>query len=521
MYLISIIWDFQYVWGDFGHNFSVTEQNIFCISEKIKYYSIMDIILTNKAEGMEIMYETFGECLSNWMAENGYSAQHLAQLTGQRSKTSILRLEHDQCTLENCRRFYVLLRSQMQLDATERERFERALHITEYGKECLQFADRLRHGFGRGYAEGRVALIPELQTADEVDVLCFGCLHKAAYALLHELLKRSKVNIRHCLPKPQTKQDVLRMLPTLELLTERRYTAVVPQVGTDAYLPWNTLLVRARHGASETLYNAFFTKNTEEGYSATLFELAAQGRQIELVRELMSQEIEPLFASDAMSRGNDYIRLLLDCYTMEKNTACAIMRPMLCMQMFPVAYLKKAFEDKVTEHMPMLTPAIESMAYVFQRRFENYLQTPKPCALILEQESMEQFAETGLLSDHFIACRPFTPEERRETLKILLKQTERPQFHLYFTKKGAKSEKGGGLLETCSVEIYQGKGVLLYPSHTAYYTDDTNRFYREIFLDAPAAIELFGYYIQQYVIGELCLGQVESAEVLRKLILQI
>ena len=44
---------------------------------------------------------------------------------------------------------------------------------------------------------------------------------------------------------------------------------------------------------------------------------------------------------------------------------------------------------------------------VHQKRFDNYFQKRRPTHAIFSRQAMEQFAQTGLESDHFFAIRPF------------------------------------------------------------------------------------------------------------------
>ncbi|MCH5287384.1 MAG: hypothetical protein J1E43_08175 [Christensenellaceae bacterium] len=46
--------------------------------------------------------ESFGECPRQWMRQRGYTNAHLAQLTHEKSDTTISRLVNDQCTPQRC-----------------------------------------------------------------------------------------------------------------------------------------------------------------------------------------------------------------------------------------------------------------------------------------------------------------------------------------------------------------------------------------------------------------------------------
>lgn len=75
---------------------------------------------------------------------------------------------------------------------------------------------------------------------------------------------------------------------------------------------------------------------------------------------------------------------------------------------------------------------------------------------------MEQFAQTGLESDHFFAIRPFSPAERVSILTHLKEQNEtNPNFCLYFFKPGYRQPR----TEIC---LYEGAGTMLTVADTDY-----------------------------------------------------
>lgn len=79
---------------------------------------------------------------------------------------------------------------------------------------------------------------------------------------------------------------------------------------------------------------------------------------------------------------------------------------------------------------------------VHQKRFDNYFQKRRPTHAIFSRQAMEQFAQTGLESDHFFAIRPFSPAERVSILTHLKEQNEtNPNFCLYFFKPGYRQPR--------------------------------------------------------------------------------
>ena len=78
------------------------------------------------------------------------------------------------------------------------------------------------------------------------------------------------------------------------------------------------------------------------------------------------------------------------------------------------------------------------------------------------EEMIEQFAQTGLESDHFFAIRPFSPAERVSILTHLKEQNEtNPNFCLYFFKPGYRQPR----TEIC---LYEGAGTMLTVADTDY-----------------------------------------------------
>lgn len=99
---------------------------------------------------------------------------------------------------------------------------------------------------------------------------------------------------------------------------------------------------------------------------------------------------------------------------------------------------------------------------VHQKRFDNYFQKRRPTHAIFSRQAMEQFALTGLESDHFFAIRPFSPAERVAILTHLKEQNEtNPNFCLYFFKPGYRQPR----TEIC---LYEGAGTMLTVADTDY-----------------------------------------------------
>ena len=99
---------------------------------------------------------------------------------------------------------------------------------------------------------------------------------------------------------------------------------------------------------------------------------------------------------------------------------------------------------------------------VHQKRFDNYFQKRRPTHAIFSRQAMEQFAQTGLESDHFFAIRPFSPAERVSILTHLKEQNEtNPNFCLYFFKPGYRQPR----TEIC---LYEGAGTMLTVADTDY-----------------------------------------------------
>ena len=94
---------------------------------------------------------------------------------------------------------------------------------------------------------------------------------------------------------------------------------------------------------------------------------------------------------------------------------------------------------------------------VHQKRFDNYFQKRRPTHAIFSRQAMEQFAQTGLESDHFFRHPPVQPGGARVAILTHLKAEQNetnPNFCLYFFMLGYRQPR----TEIC---LYEGAGTML------------------------------------------------------------
>ena len=101
--------------------------------------------------------------------------------------------------------------------------------------------------------------------------------------------------------------------------------------------------------------------------------------------------------------------------------------------------------------------------------------------------------------DQFFAIRRFTREERIRILKSLAAFAQESRHTVGIMEKQAPD---------LSIEIYHGKGALLYPSDTHYHAEQDG--YRELFLPGNDLEDLFAGYVRDILQPETGADQADK-----------
>ena len=426
--------------------------------------------------------ETWEQCMRLWMKENRISMALLAEKTGFRSKTTVLRLLRGESSQKNRIRFMEKMQEQGLVNQTWSERLTQAMEAEKYGQTALRQFAALQQALLGNQTEAPDGEKTEhfpFHTADRVEI--FGCPMQSTFRVLAKLEKMKTVpDIEHYV----TRDEILRcpdLLSSLILrLACRHYQAfMIPSEELqDPPAAWNIIMVHA----GKKKYLGIPDGGGFEWYASETVPMVSENHAV--------RQAVPLYRCDSLSLGSSYIQFTNDAYQLEKGRELIMLKPTPGMQMLPANIVIHAFSDYLDSTPGPVSPSRQTLTYIFQKRNDNFFLGKQPVCLMFSRSAMEEFARSGKLADQFFAFRPFTQEERLQTLDCLMQLTFEERVTMAFL-----TDRN---IFPYSFEAYTGKGVLLYPSYTNYNTDFEP--YRELFLPGEAFAELFSGYAHQEVL---------------------
>ena len=406
-----------------------------------------------KRKHMQI--ESLSQCLAAWMEQEGVSVAGLTEMAGYKSKTSVFRLLKDQCNEQTREAFVELLAPH--LDEEWDARFRKALRVERYGIERYRIFDTLLDCLD--------CTQPAIQPCEETllpsggqTVCILGLPWPETFRIVDGLIQRGYRVIHYMtrdriLEEPELLRALMMHLMTLP------YQAVMLEEEPEG--AWN--LMATDHG--QLFVNGkWFTADGEDA----------------LLQALLPEGGIPLYRNDDLYRGSDYISIMEQAYQMESGGAACIAKQTPGLQMIPEEIVVSALMDGLAGKNEPIAAAIGSLRLTLRKRIDLFYHRKKPIHMIFTREDMERFVRTGLMSDQFFAMRPYTPEERIQILQTLDRFSRQDNVKMFVADRKVRN---------FSLEAYENRGLLVYPSRTSYNTQLDE--HRELFLPGQAFYTLF------------------------------
>ena len=409
--------------------------------------------------------ETMSQCLRAWMEAEEISATALAGRLGCRSKTTVLRLLHGKSGAGSCRQLYERLRPGLSLDW--QLRFERAVRAEETGPARYGVLEALERRLFRPGEDpplpGSAWPIPPFVTRGQI-ILLGRC---GEQAWVEGWLSLPDIGVTQYLTENELLTAPSALPALIGRVAELRYQAVLVRGDGPNALPWNTAFFTA-DGRAYLLY--------WDGEKASWLGLPGGADSLRrLLSGLEKAGLTPLYRFDQLKNGSDYMEFTEKAYRMERNRAALILKPTPGMQMMPAEAVKQSFQDFLSLNLEPISAARDTLFRTYEKRVRNFFERKKPTRMILSSAAMLEFARTGVMTDQFFACRPYTPAEREQAILALRRFACQPQASLSFRD---------GPAWPVSMEAYEGAGALFYPSVTNYQSESQS--YRELFLPGQA-----------------------------------
>lgn len=409
--------------------------------------------------------ELVSGCLSAWMAEKDISVAELAGMVGYKSKTSVFRLLKDQCNEQTMVSFVELLSPR--LDEKWEKRFRKALRVEKYGLRKYQMFESMVECISNAW-QPTAAVRPLTMPSGGRDILVLGHPWEQTDELIDRMLQGG-CRVTHYIDK----EAIYSFPGLLQKLIMRiecpSYEAVMAEEKPAG--AWHLMVT----DAGELFLNGKWYP-------------VPDGR--ELFSSIRPENGVPLYRFSELERGNDYINFMEKAYYLESGGSAVIAKQTPGIQMIPEDIVLDALTDYLSDQTEPISAAVGSLRLILRKRIDNFYQRKKPVVIVFDQTAMEEFIRTGVTTDHFYACRPYTPEERFRILRELLAFSRQENVKILAAK-----EKPWRY----SMEGYENRGLLFYPAYTKYNTEMEN--YRELYLPGQEFFTFFSEMTEELVLN--------------------
>ncbi len=413
--------------------------------------------------------ELLSQCLAAWMEQEGVSVAALAEMVGYKSKTSVVRLLKGQCNEQSREAFVELLSPR--LDGEWNARFRKALRVERYGIQRYRLFDTLLDCLDNLEPDSSPCGEDLLPKSGQT-VYIFGLPWPGTFRIVDTLIQKGFRVIHYMIRKQiLEKPELLRALMT-HLMS----------------LPYQAIMLEEEPAGA---WNLMATDNGQLFINGKWF---AAGGADTLLPALLPEGGIPLYRNENLYRVSDYMGIMEWAYQMESGGTAYIAKQTPGLQMIPEEIVLSAVQDGLAGKTEPIVVALGSLRQMMRKRFDLFYHREKPIHMIFTREDMERFVRTGRMADQFYALRPFTPAERIRILQVLDEFSQRDNVHLFVADRKVRN---------FSLEAYENRGLLVYPSQTSYNTQLCE--HREMFLPGQEFYTLFAEITQEVEATRTCL----------------
>ena len=468
------------------------------------------------------------ELLQLLAERRGITQNELCQRLGYRSRTSLARLESGRSTRRALESFYRRAQQSLELTREEsdgiREIIGRAFWQEDYEatREMMRF-------LGRGARErGHMMLCRIADLAEEEFLSHFSGKENLEFVLLNsgsadvfpQLLQLcgAGAKIRHYVSVSDDPLPVIRLISEiLPLVFERGYrcASVSPKDVGKALtgFAYSDMLFASYDAPEGARQEAVLFDRPDHGFimegREMLAYLRAKGRRT------VMRPIKRTFEEADSPQG--YAAYCRYCGELEKDAAIWKIKPDVSLEWIPAELIGLALlenpefgmpgDDAVPEAAP--EEILGEILRIQRARYRETFSGGRPKVTLMKRGALRRFAETGRTMDHFFGMRSFTPAERRAILQGML---DGCRCGRGFSVRLLREDDA---LSDVYVTLFEGKGVLVFDSHTDYRLGDRHG---EVLLDHPGFGRVFREYFEHVLLGQAALPEADSLAFLEELV---
>lgn len=481
--------------------------------------------------------ESFGECLQRVLAQVGVSASEAARLVGFRSRNSIFRILAGSTSCDVDARFLTALRQAVGEEWPEEhwDALERALSIKRVGRvqylsnqafsSALQAGAQTADFIAETARDGRMeetslrALLTELCAEAELSVVMCGCCDRDLTALLAQTLgeagEAGRLRICHYIDV-RLEAMVENLLGVLPLVGKVWYNARLVDQGDcpeemEALYRTNIICIRRTGADGHAAWHQLLRCDAQR-----FVHIAAQGEENPIVSILhrcryQMEALKPLTPPTGGPLA--FVEYTAQYEQLERDGMILSIKPDIHFNCVPSELLYQSvmdgFEQAGLASGPELQELVEKLREIHDARYRNMTRKRRATHLVYSIPAMERFMRTGVQTDHFFIQRPYTPEERREIVRLLYRQTlEDPYFHIHFLREDQPPLR-------YEMTSYQDKGVLLMDAHTGYALHDDHS---EALITLPLFMQSFQRFFMDELLARHVLSGAETHAVFERLL---
>lgn len=382
---------------------------------------------------------TFGEALAEWMRASGVSTKRLAERTGYKSKTSIVRILREEGVHAGRERLLEQLRKQDLLDPAAYASLAQALEISRVGPARARGRMCLRRLLvGRREAELSPSLMQALEPLRQARSARMLLLNGCRVELTEELRRILRQRPAH----------VMEHYVSVDFSSERAMEALCAILAIACVPAYACAIREMRPDRREELLRQdmlCFTAQDRDGVSADTLVLFPGDDSVRvhtqpssfglfdfLRRILIEGDFQPAVGAYATQEGPESIVEAMRFYTeLERGCNARTVKPDVCINEVPGAVLFAALRDGgVLHHFPgwterQMRAQLEEFFYYHDQRFRSAFEGERMRGRIMSPRSLRRFVLTGRFDSPFPAIRAFTVAERVAILENFARRMQR------------------------------------------------------------------------------------------------
>jgi len=434
--------------------------------------------------------QEFGLCLKGILESRKISASELARMMAYKSRNSIFRIL-DEESGESARHAFFsrfIEEDPLVLNEQERAALEQALEVSRVGRRAFYsnraMRELLMNGNGRRPEHpvrvdafntpedpAFVRALDEMARCKTAYITITGCCDREIFEELRAWIYKTDVTCEI---------RVAHILYTGEEEIVRNISAIQPLLYCDCYRAY-CLEPGTFSREREALYRqnviyALMLDANGNWYRHTLV-LVDKGVLIPLPRvkgkkrdpfsRYFAEDIGrmPMLKMEIPGSGSmeSYLEYTKSCQKLEQGRATYTIKLDLSLNCIHPDILLPCVKE---EFWAMAGEQAEAMKAEFLQthleRWENVFSKKKESHIVFSTKAMENFARTGMQSDHFFAIRAYTPNERVAILTNLRDHMKgNSGFQIHFFKESFEPPK-------TEIGLYEGVGTLMTKPYTNY-----------------------------------------------------